>query len=89
MSSRLLVYGFDYDLTRKYNIGFQHTLDLGGDDQSRSIQLSLERKLPQWRLIIVARLDELDDEQTFGLALVPEGAGSSRVLQPAGSRRDR
>ena len=75
-------------MTRKYSIRYQHTLDLGGSD-SRSISLTLERKLPRWRLLIVAQIDELEDESTFGLVLVPEGIKSSRLVQPAGLRVDR
>ena len=67
LSSRLLAYGFDYDLTRKYSIRFQHTLDLG-QNESRSINITLERKLPRWRLLMVARVNELDDETTFAFA---------------------
>ena len=85
LASRLLTYGFSYELTRKYLIGFRHTLDLGGDD-SRSIELKIERKLPRWRMLIVARLDEIDDELTLGMVLIPEGLKSSRMVQPAGSR---
>ena len=85
LSSRLLTYGFNYELTRKYTVSLRHTLDLGGDD-SRSIALSLERKLPRWRMVIETRIDELDDEVTFGIVLIPEGVRSSRLVQPAGQR---
>ncbi len=88
LASRLLAYGFEYQLTRKYRVQYRHTLDLGGDE-SRSIEVALERKLPRWRMLVVARIDELDDEQTIGLVLIPEGIRSSRLLQPAGTRRDR
>ncbi len=89
LTSRLLTYGFNYELTRKYALRYRHTLDLGTDDGSRSIEVALERKLPRWRMIILARLDELDDEATFGLVLVPDGVGSSRRIQPAGTRQER
>ena len=85
LASRLLAYGFSYELTRKYHIGFRHTLDLGGD-KSRSVELNLERKLPRWRMLIIARVDEIDDEVTLGMVLIPEGLKSSRSVQPAGSR---
>ena len=77
LSSRLLNYGFEYELTRKYHLRFEHIVDFG-EDQSRNIEIRLERKLPRWRLIFLARIDELDDEQLFGLVLLPEGFGSSR-----------
>ena len=77
LSSRLLNYGFTYQLTRKYHVRFDHVVDFGEDD-SRNIEIRLERKLPRWRMIFLARIDELDDEQLFGLVLLPEGFGSSR-----------
>ncbi|MFW6060176.1 MAG: LPS-assembly protein LptD, partial [Phycisphaeraceae bacterium] len=74
LASRLLTYGFDYQLTTKYRLGFQHRLDFGEND-SRTLRLSLERRLPQWRLRLYASVDEVDDEQTVGLVFVPEGFG--------------
>jgi len=79
LSSRLLTYGFNYKLTPKYNIGYQHTLDLG-DNESRNISLTLERKLPRWRLQVVAQIDDLEDETTIGMILIPEGLRSSRLV---------
>ncbi len=77
LASRLLHYGFTYELTRKYDLRFKHVLDFGSD-ASRQFEVRLERRLPRWRLIALVRVDELDDEQTFGLVLIPEGFGSSR-----------
>ena len=72
----MLSYGLTYQLTRKYDLGLRHTLDFGGDE-SRSLEVTLERKLPRWRLLVLARIDELDDDQTFGVVLIPEGFGGS------------
>ena len=77
LSSRLLYYGFEYTLTRKYHLTLRHVLDFGRDE-SRDIEVRLERRLPRWRMLLLARIDELDDEQTFGVLVVPEGLGSSR-----------
>lgn len=85
LSSRLWTYGFHYELTRKYRIYYRHTLDLG-ENESRTIAVTLERKLPRWRLQVVARIDELDDEQSFGFVLVPEGMQAAGPIQLTDSR---
>ena len=77
MSSRLLSYGFDYRLTTKYTVRFTHRLDLSASGD-RSIDVALIRKLPRWSLIFLATMDELDDNHTFGIVLVPDGIGGSR-----------
>jgi len=88
LTSRLFTYGFSYQLTRKYHLGFRHTLDLGVND-SRSIALSLQRKLPHWRILIIARVDEIDNEVTLGVVLTPQGLKSSRPIQVMDSRPGR
>ena len=77
LSSRLLTYGFDYRLTSKYTARFNHRLDLSASGD-RSIDVALIRKLPRWKLIFLATVDELDDNHTFGIVLVPDGIGGSR-----------
>ena len=77
LSSRLLSYGFDYRLTTKYTARFNHRMDLS-DSGDRNIDLALIRQLPRWKLVFLARIDELDDEQTFGVVLIPDGLGGSR-----------
>lgn len=76
LGSQLLVYGFNYILTSKYAMTFSHTLDFGGDE-SRNIQVALERKMPRWRMRLFVDFDELDDEQTIGILVLPEGLGSA------------
>lgn len=76
LGSRLLTYGFTYDLTTKYTVSFAHRLDFSEND-SRNIDVWLERKLPRWRLRLVASFDEVDDEQTVGIVLVPQGLSST------------
>lgn len=75
IDARLLTYGFALDLTTKYRLSFSHTLDFG-QSQSRSINLTLDRKLPRARLQLVVAYDEIDDDTTIGLVLIPDGFGS-------------
>ncbi|MCC6581793.1 MAG: LPS assembly protein LptD [Phycisphaeraceae bacterium] len=81
LDSRLLSYGFTYDLTVKYSLAFRHTIDIGGA-AARDIEVTLVRKLPSWRLIVVYEYDELDDDHTYGVVLVPVGIGGSRYSRP-------
>ncbi len=79
LDSRLLTYGFDYQLTTKYRVGASQTLDFS-EDESRSISLVLDRKLPRWTLRTFVSFDEIEDEQRVGIALVPDGARGGRVF---------
>jgi len=72
LDSRILTYGFDYDLTTKYRVGFIHRLDFA-EDESRNISLTLDRKLPRWTLRGVIDYDEIDSETVVGFILIPEG----------------
>lgn len=83
LNSRLLSYGFAYELTRKYTLSLAHTIDLEGN-QGRSIAVTLVRKLPRWRLVFLLDHNELDDDTTVGVVLVPVGLGSSRYTRPGG-----
>ncbi|HEX7009309.1 MAG TPA: LPS assembly protein LptD, partial [Phycisphaeraceae bacterium] len=86
LDSRLLTYGFTYQLTTKYTLSFAQRWDLG-QRESRDLSVWLERKLPRWRFRVVASIDELDDEQMIGVVLVPEGitGGVSpiRLIEPS------
>lgn len=82
LSSRLMGMGLTYELTSKYRVALRQTVDFDAD-QLRDIEVTLERRLPQWRLLVVARHDELEDEQTFGVLLIPEGVRSSRLTWPS------
>ena len=79
VDSSLLSHGFVYQLTRKYRTAFVHRLDFtsGG---TRRIQVQLERKLPRWRLMVVASHDEIEDAQSIGLVVIPDGVRSSRLM---------
>jgi hypothetical protein len=72
LDSQLLAYGFTYQLTTKYRVGFRQTLDFSEDD-SRSIDLTIDRKLPRWTLRVRVGFDEIDNESRVGLTLIPDG----------------
>ena len=72
LQARLLDYGLTYQLTTKYRVALAHRLDLGEGD-SRRLSFSLERKLPRWSLQLVGSYDELKEETTVGLVLIPQG----------------
>ncbi len=74
LDSRLLTLGFTYVLTVKYEMGFQQRIDFARDE-TRSIDLWLERRVPKWRVRLTAGIDEIDDNQTIGIVLIPEGFG--------------
>ena len=86
VDSRLLSYGFIYQLTRKYRASFVHRLDIEERD-TRRIELAVERKLPRWRFLVVASTDDIDDEQSIGFMLIPDGAKSSRLASAFGPTR--
>ncbi|MEM6458149.1 MAG: hypothetical protein AAF710_02025 [Planctomycetota bacterium] len=73
LGSRLLTWGFGYELTTKYRVGFRQTLDFAEND-TRRIDLVVDRRLPQWTLRVTVGFDEVDDEQTVGIGLIPQGA---------------
>jgi len=72
ISARLLTYGFDYRLSAKYHLGFSHTIDLDGGD-ARGIEVQLVRQLPRWKMILRVAHDEINDEQSFAILLIPDG----------------
>jgi len=74
LDSKLLTYGFTYILTVKYEMGFRQRIDFARDE-SRSVDLWLERRLPKWRVRFTANVDEIEDNQTIGIVLIPEGFG--------------
>ncbi len=72
LESQLLTYGFTYRLTTKYEMGFRQRIDFARDE-SRSIDLWLERRVPRWLVRLTARVDEIDDNHSIGIVLTPEG----------------
>lgn len=72
LDAQLLTYGGSYQLTDKYRVIGRQRLDFSANE-SRNLTVTLERKLPRWRLQLTAGFDQLDDEQTVGLVLIPDG----------------
>lgn len=89
LDERLLSYGFIYQLSRKYAIGFRHTYDLA-EGRSRGIDARLTRRLPRWTMEIFTSYDDIDDEATLGVVLYPDGLMNMRPprLFSADTRRD-
>ena len=75
-NSQLLRYGLSYQLTRKYRIGFAQTMDFG-ENESRDFNVAVHRDLPQWRVSVIASVDEIDQEQTIALVFRPRGASQT------------
>ena len=79
IASRLIKAGLTYKLTSKYRIGASQRWDLNRNESRRS-EVTIERKLPRWTLILVASNDDIDDFTSIGVALIPDGIGSSSTL---------
>ena len=79
IDSRLLNLGFMYRITRKYRLGVNQRFDLVRDT-SRKSEVILERKLPRWTVALIADIDDLDGDKTFGIVLIPDGTRSSKLL---------
>jgi len=72
LDARLLSYGADLQLTSKYRAGVFQVLDFG-EGNSRTINLTLERRLPRATLGVVIGYDDIDGEATASIVLTPEG----------------
>lgn len=72
LDARLLSYGAQLQLTTKYRAGIFQVIDFG-EGNSRSINLTLDRRLPRASLGIVLGYDDIDGEATASLVLTPEG----------------
>ena len=79
VNSSLLSAGLTYQLTSKYHLGLNHRWDLERHDTRRS-EIILERKMPRWTMVVVASVDDIDSEQSFGVVLIPDGVRSSERL---------
>ncbi|MEM6393678.1 MAG: LPS assembly protein LptD [Planctomycetota bacterium] len=77
LDSQLLSYGLSYKLTSKYRAGVSQTLDLA-ENESRTIELALERRFSRYRFQVTASFDEIDEEQTIGIVFIPEGLTRTR-----------
>lgn len=74
LMSQLLTYGISYQLTTKYRVGVQQTYDFHRDDTS-NFDVIIERKLPRWTLRLIASIDEIEEDQSIGVVLIPDGLG--------------
>ena len=72
LDARLLSYGAELQLTSKYRAGVFQVLDFG-EGNSRTVNLTLERRLPRASLGIVIGYDDIDGEATASIVLTPEG----------------
>ncbi len=82
IGSDLLGFGFNYRLTPKYHVTYRQTYDFEYG-QMRGIELSLVRKIPQFRVVVISRYDTINDELVFGFSLIPEGmAGDRKYVNP-------
>jgi len=81
--SELIHAGFTYKLTKKYTVGLDQSFDVELD-RFRSLQVSLERRLPGWTMRAVVNADDIDDRTTVGFVLEPngldQGFGAQRTL---------
>jgi hypothetical protein len=82
LQSRLLAYGFKYRISPKYALSLRHTLDLDGSELSRELDVTLERRLPQFLLLISAGFDQIDDTQSLLVRLRPLGLAGRPMLEP-------
>ncbi len=87
LDSRLLSFGFTYQLTRKYTVSLRQTVDVA-THQARSLDISINRRLPRWELIVIAQFDQVDDDQTIGVVLIPHGVTAARLIDPFSAFRN-
>lgn len=80
LNAKILKYGFDYLITPKYHFAFAQSHDLE-DHKSRDLTFTVTRRMPRWLLIISADIDEVGDDHSIGIAVVPEGIGGKGRVQ--------
>ncbi len=82
IGSDLMGFGFNYKLTPKYHITYRQTYDFDYG-QMRGIELSIVRKLQQFRIVVITRYDTINDELVFGFSFIPEGmSGDRKYVNP-------
>lgn len=72
VDARLLSYGAQLQLTSKYRAGLFQVIDFG-EGSSRTINVTLDRRLPRASLGVVLGYDDIDGEATLSVVLTPEG----------------
>ena len=78
VGSRLMTWGLNYRMTKKYKIGVEQVFAFGEND-SREFNVTLVRELPGWQMVASVNLDELRGEQSVFLMFYPKGMNSGRA----------
>jgi hypothetical protein len=73
LDARLLSYGASLQLTTKYRFGVFQVLDFG-EGNARTINLSIDRRIPRANIGLVIGYDDIDGEASLSIVLTPEGA---------------
>jgi len=76
LGSRVLRYGIDYRLSRKYHLAVSQAIELK-DDDSQSVSFTLTRRLPRALLMVGVDVDTINDTTSIGIAFTPEGLGGA------------
>jgi hypothetical protein len=76
LDARLLSYGAELQLTSKYRAGVFQVIDFG-EGRSRTINFTLDRRLPRASLGVVVGYDEIDGEASVSIVLTPEGVSQA------------
>ena len=74
LDSTILRYGVEYLFTPKYHVALSHAFDFEHQG-TRSIAMTVTRRLPRWLLIVGANYDPIGDITSIGVAIAPEGFG--------------
>ncbi|MFK7787998.1 MAG: LPS assembly protein LptD [Phycisphaeraceae bacterium] len=72
LDARLLSYGAELQLTQKYRAGIFQVIDFG-EGNSRTVNFTLDRRLPRASIGLVIGYDDIDGEATASIVLTPEG----------------
>ena len=73
--------GFTYELTTKYTIGAKYAVDLNSS-RNESVDFTVIRKLPRWRVLFFVRYDELNNDFRAAVMLIPDGIKTARYRDP-------
>ena len=74
LDARLLSYGAQLQLTTKYRAGLFQVLDLGKNAGSRTINFTLERRIPRATIGVVLGYDDIDGEASLSFVIEPQGS---------------
>lgn len=74
LNSNIATVAVDYELTRKYFVGFRQSYDFGQGENVVS-EVSLVRRFDTFALVVSAQNDERADQQSVNFSLIPNGVG--------------